>query len=124
MATIKSFSDLSQSKKLAEILPLESADMLWGYYYNGKNHCIPNIRPFRDGRNEIPKCYTPAWSLAALLEIVKKLVGYSLQSLDTHTVFMKCELGGKPYTIETENYDNPVDACYEMILKLHELEML
>lgn len=27
MATIKSFTDLEQSKKLAEILPIESADM-------------------------------------------------------------------------------------------------
>ena len=27
MATIKSYTDLEQSKKLAEILPLESADM-------------------------------------------------------------------------------------------------
>jgi len=124
MATIRAFTTIEQSRKLADILSLESADMLWGYYYNGKNHCIPNIRPFRDGRNEIPKCYTPAWSLAALLEIIKKLVGYSLQSLDTHTVFMNCELGDRPYNIETENYDNPVDACVDMILKLNEFEML
>lgn len=27
MATIKSYTDLEQSKKLAEILPIESADM-------------------------------------------------------------------------------------------------
>ena len=29
MATIKSYSDLEQSLKLAEILPLESADMYY-----------------------------------------------------------------------------------------------
>ena len=29
MATIKSYTDIFQSKKLAEILPLESADMWW-----------------------------------------------------------------------------------------------
>ena len=29
MATIKSYTDISQSKKLAEILPLESADMTY-----------------------------------------------------------------------------------------------
>ena len=29
MATIKAFTDLEQSKKLAKILPLESADMFW-----------------------------------------------------------------------------------------------
>ena len=29
MATIKSYTDIEQSKKLAEMLPLESADMLF-----------------------------------------------------------------------------------------------
>ena len=32
-----------------------------------------------------------------------------------------CEYG---LTDITSEYDNPVDACYEMILKLHELKML
>ena len=35
MATIKSYTDLKQSKKLAERLPLESADMNW--------HELPSI---------------------------------------------------------------------------------
>lgn len=29
MATIKAYTDLEQSKKLVEILPIESADMYW-----------------------------------------------------------------------------------------------
>ena len=37
MATIKSFTSLEQSKKLAEILPLESADMYW-YLATKGNH--------------------------------------------------------------------------------------
>lgn len=119
MATIKSFTDLEQSKKLAEILPLESADMLWGYYYNGKNHCVPNIRPFRDGRNEIPKCYIPCWSLAALLSVLPEIQG------------------GKPIISLDDNYityphmsdlhtkaDNLVDACHAMIIKLNEQKLL
>ena len=36
MATIKSFTDISQSKKLAEILPIESADMWWAERYAGQ----------------------------------------------------------------------------------------
>ena len=32
MATIKSYTDLEQSKKLAEILPPESADGFWGFH--------------------------------------------------------------------------------------------
>ena len=31
METIKSYTDIEQSKKLAEILPLDSADMYYGY---------------------------------------------------------------------------------------------
>ena len=124
MATIKSYTDIEQSKKLAEILPLESADMLWGYYYNGKNHCIPNIRPFRDGRNEIPKCYIPAWSLAALLSVLPaECECMSLEHInygDNHKKYFMHYVGGE----NTEDYDNPVDACYEMIIKLNELKML
>ena len=32
MATIKSYTDIEQSKKLAEILPLESANGFRGYH--------------------------------------------------------------------------------------------
>ena len=35
---MKSYTDLEQSKKLAEILPPESADMCW------TNHCYGRIR--------------------------------------------------------------------------------
>lgn len=41
MAQIKSYTDLEQSKKLAEILPLESADMCW--YIDDNN--IPTHTP-------------------------------------------------------------------------------
>ena len=33
---MKGYTDLEQSKKLAEILPLESADMWYSYYGNSK----------------------------------------------------------------------------------------
>lgn len=67
-------TDLEQSRKLVELgIEPNTADMLWGYYYNGENHCVPNIRPFRDARNEIPNGYSPAWSLSALLELMPKI---------------------------------------------------
>ena len=124
---MKSYTDISQSKKLADILPLESADMCYRYYsggvITGYGDCVL-AKSFITGKNVIQENDLPCWSLAALLEIIKKCIGYSLQSLDTHTVFMNCELGGKPYNIVTGIYDNPIDACYEMILKLHELNLL
>ena len=38
MATIKSFTSLEQSRKLAEILPPESADMWWLYVTSQGKH--------------------------------------------------------------------------------------
>lgn len=107
MAKIKSHTDLSQSKKLAEILPHESADM---WFVNG-------IVIARDSANDPDdiKSVFPCWSLAALLGV---LPDYTLQDNPDGTVFVVSE---KEKPIMSDDYDNPVDACYEMILKLHEL---
>ena len=53
MATIKAYTDLSQSKKLAEILPLESADM---NYWCGTQIRIGGIsgRRWRRGTSVLP----------------------------------------------------------------------
>lgn len=113
---IKSYTDLEQSKKLAKILPIESADMLWGYYYNGKDYCVPNIRPFRDMHDNIPKGYTPAWSLAALFNILPN------ENMLVKTTDGKCYCLAKD--VMTKHYDNLVDACVDMIIKLKELNLL
>ncbi len=64
MATIKSFTDISQSKKLAEILPLESADMYW--WYSGKRYYIEAM----DDGDFNEEGDIRAWSLAALSEFI------------------------------------------------------
>lgn len=142
MATTKAYTDLEQSKKLAEILPLESADM---YYectkekpeYNvcvGRNIAIiHNLFSYRNG-------YTiPCWSLATLLGIlpcfseptafsskvsipslVKTENGYHLSYVGDYTINLKAKDIEAPMEIIA---DNPVDACVDMIEKLHELQM-
>lgn len=129
MATIKSYTDLEQSKKLAEILPLESADM----HYN--NASIKGINYVDEYRAELMDYNTaqkvlykylvnpifgivPCWSLAALLSV---LPDYTLQTNTDGTVFVVCD-SKKPMI--SDAYDNPVDACYTLILKLHELNLL
>ena len=111
MATIKSHTDLQQSKKLAEFLPLESADM----WYEDSGLMIPRL-------GHIPKEHTntevPCWSLAALLSV---LHDYTLQTNTDGTVFVVSE-SKKPMI--SDAYDNPVDACVAMIEKLNELKML
>ena len=117
MATIKSYSDLPQSKKLAEILPLESADM-W-YQYTGISIKDGSKKPIyfpmviRDCESDED---VPCWSLTALLDV-----------LPNENMLVKTT-DGEYYClakdIMTKHYDNPVDACYEMIIKLHELNLL
>lgn len=114
MATIKSFTDISQSKKLAEILPLESADM----YYREWKRMTKDIRIAHVG--SAGEKDLPCWSLAALLGVLPE--GWSsvlTKSFNGEDYY--CKLDGEP--IETMA-DNPVDACYEMIIRLNELKML
>ena len=136
MATIKSYTDLEQSKKLAEILPLESADMRY-----------ISFRHRDDTIEWVPQLGTPSkydfpcWSLAALLGVLqiyttptafstnisvpsltKTKNGYSITYVGDYRI-MESNNNDIESPIETMA-DNPIDACYEMILKLHELKML
>ena len=113
MVTTKSYTDLSQSKKLAEILPLESADMYY-YKHSLENYYvpIPIISKYSKMQNEIP-----CWSSSALLEIIRNNGRYELQMYEGGYYF---EANG----FMTESYFNPVDDCYEMILKLHEQNLM
>ena len=105
MATIKSFTDLPQSKVLAEFLPLESADMRYAP--------IGDIHPWVWEGN--PKLLetdsTPCWSLAALLGV-----------LPNSTDICK-NIEGR-YYVHGFVSDNPVDACVDAIKALHELNLL
>lgn len=115
---MKSYTDIEQSKKLAEILPLESVDMI---YLNGKVSHNPIIDILEDFtiRENID---IPCWSLAALLEVIRKTIGYT--AYGANNVHISCELGDKPWEMKTKEYDNEIDACYEMILKLQKNNLL
>ena len=117
MAAIKAFSDLQQSRKLAEILPLESADMHYEDCEDGfKIHCEPS--PFGYEYN------IPCWSLAALLGVLPFPVLYMKMVAGMILWCCECHFIETDEMFKIEHYDNPVDACYELILKLNELKML
>lgn len=61
ISVMKSYTDLQQSKKLAEILPLKSADM---YYWCGEDLRVGGYKAI-DIDYDIP-----CWSLAALLNVL------------------------------------------------------
>ena len=82
MTTIKSFTSLEQSKVLAEILPLESADMRYGYIspyeysYDGGYDEIPYPKDFLiknlNFSTDEYDAELPCWSLTALLKVIPK----------------------------------------------------
>ena len=133
---MKSYTDLEQSKKLAKILPLESADM----YYEPSSgfRTEPSEAKFGDIKYAHPRSIR-CWSLAALFNIMPQINdwitphGHKNDKLSQfepkickiweHSLIpsYKVTYGNG---LSTDIYDNPIDACYEMILKLHELKRL
>ncbi len=124
MATIKSYTDLPQSKKLAEILPLESADMWWTALNWQETEYYVEVK--QDGINQ-PKKAIPCWSFTALYAILPEINGVSPK---IEKVKAEDGYNGYYYPIEYEGIvlipysKNPVDACYELIIRLHELNLL
>ena len=143
MANIKSYTDLEQSKKLAEFLPLESADYHYiaqgekSYFYpyslssNATKHYDENIK------------YIPCWSLAALMGILpskftKKgkysettynidIRKYSLtENVDIYQIaygnykFYKDGNSSWKDMINTSEKENLIDVAFDMICWLKE----
>jgi len=127
---MKAFTDLQQSKKLAEILPIESADMIIVSIGDREGVVTTTMpkktfnmlrTPFVDIRET-----TPCWSLAALLDAIPDSI------YDNTDEFSQLEFSKKSVAYHDLNdgikigslKDNLVDACVETIIKLHEQKLL
>ena len=124
---MKSYTDLEQSRKLAEFLLHESADM----YYEDDISV-----EFGHGWHAQ---HIPCWSFAALFNVMPQINDWitphghkndklsqfepKLCKIWEHSIIpsYKVTYGNE---LSTDIYDNPVDAAFEMILKLHELKLL
>ena len=121
MATIRTYTTIEQSRKLAEILPLESADMCYiqdllaGCKYGEYKPYIGDLIPAY-GQGKI-RC----WSLAALINVLPD-IHLKKYTYDGITKYYATLIGIRQFN--SKHYDNPVDACIEMIEKLHELNLL
>ena len=133
MTTIKSYTDLEQSKKLAEILPIETADMYWQSNLNSSDRQYlldMGEEEYFDIEINFEHCSIgdydiPAWSLAALLNVLPDYIDYDtirrpdlMRTIDKNYMVIYSPLK------HSGIYDNPVDACVDMIEKLHELNLL
>ena len=136
MATIKSYTDISQSKKLAEILPLESADMYYSdvpvrewidkadiskgthVVFKSEIFAIENLRNHEIGEGDVY-----AWSLAALLGVLP-FPQLSKDKLGSGKEGWMISVYPDNCRYDSCWHDNPIDGCVDMIIKLRELNLL
>ena len=137
---MKAYTDTEQSKKLAEILPIESADMWWAERYEGHTtmdyqyvveetpyYYLSLKKPSIDNYSQDAINDIPCWSLTALLDVLQK-AAYSIDEdanvmLDSYKT-VEWHLGINNSDLELITESNPIDACVEMILKLHEENLI
>jgi len=137
---MKNYTDVEQSKKLAEILPIESADVWWAERYGGKVthdgqyivneepiYYISFIKPSEINYSQDTVKDIPCWSLAALLDILRDKA-YSIDedaivTLSSYkTVEWDLSISNSGLNMVTKS--DPIDACVEMIVKLKEKDLL
>lgn len=127
---MKAYTDIEQSKKLAEILPLETADML---FQLGEDKYADSIRvPLtKEHWEQMMPDINPCWSLVTLLNYLREIDFFPEIDADEHSVTMSINY----YDKEAESLLAPIhnikikaegfiDACYAMITKLREREVL
>lgn len=126
---MKSYTNLEQSKILRQFLPIESADML---FQLGEDKYADSIRvPLTKAHwGQMMPNINPCWSLDALLNVLPRFIDFG-----THYTFLLIyPIQNLGWVVEYSNnnddvdfdFDNKnlIDACYEMILKLHEMNLL
>ena len=116
MTTIKSYTDIEQSKKLIESgIDKTTSDMHYEKdsfenYYSP----IPLIGKYSKIHDQLP-----CWSLTALFNVLPNGTDVVKEEADTENERYMCTVGINDNIISTFA-NNPVDACVEMILKLKE----
>jgi hypothetical protein len=123
---IKGYTDIDQSKTLAEILPLESADMY--YDRGGLPSLIDKYVTHESIKNDKYHHLIPCWSLAALISIIPQEIFDGEYVINiTEGSSNKWILTYDAYENENPSYyglstgaDNLVDACTDIIIKLKE----
>lgn len=127
MTAIKSFTSLEQSKKLAEILSLKSADIHYERaYFEGKQSdwFVKLGSPIKS--DDI----IPCWSLAALISIIPQelfdgeyIINITEGVNHKWVISYEAFCGVSSYAVNTSG-DNLIDCCVEMIIKLKERNLL
>lgn len=126
------YTTIEQSKALIEAgLNPETADCCWIIsrdnckqepFELAKNENTLWLYPMDKIRGNLSDYMLPCWSLAALLDNIPQVKIDSIKQYNKK--HWRCCAYFASDWHDSGWYDNPVDACYEMILKLKELNLL
>lgn len=135
---MKSYTDLEQSKKLAEILPLESADMHYVLTDSDQETYSPGLEKYYGVLPSIP-----CWSLATLLDILPNEISTDEEWHSKYQIDIRKYNGGDNTTlyqiaygnnrgssgswhdmINTGERQNLIDSCVDMVLLCKEHKWL
>ena len=123
---MKAYTDIHQSKKLSEILPIGSADAFYDMAEPEKRQ-VPVIG-HPDEYYDMEDWAISCWSLAALLEVLPHRIDdiYELDmgKLSGNDCWYVCYDNGDNFFKHYVANNNLIDACYEMIIKLHKEKLL
>lgn len=143
MATIKAYTDLEQSRELAKFLSHDSADMFYSDIFTDEKHKYNfhyletyGFKTFEDTKLKESKhlSFIPCWGQSALYNILPVVIG---NILEKNALRLRLDKGETDFAVWYENIDthyvedgldvvesNPVDAYFQMIVKLHERGLL
>lgn len=128
---MKSCTDLKQSKRLAKFLPHESADLWWAERYAGRMenweyiveekpvYYLSFTKPSENNCSQDTIKDIPSWSLAALLAVLDE--PYLLKKFHTWSCYV---FNPNNHRFISTDSAEPVDACVDMVIKLHEQKLL
>lgn len=133
MTQLRSYTTIEQSKKLAEFLPIESADQTWERIaIAGANLDVPEELQYRHNGDRPYLYYSgigiPCWSLAALLSVINNIKGW-YPGIDAQVEDNKWQIcmfsreTGSDTDLSSMD-EELVDVCYEVIVKLHEQNLI
>ena len=137
---MKSYTDLQQSKKLAEILPIESADMDYIPICNLEEEYSINVNIWNND-HLIDEGWIPCWSLAALLNSLPNEISIDDRFKCKYKIHIRKYDGGNNVTyhqiaygnrlsgswhdmINTGEKENLLDCCVQMIEELNKYNWL
>ena len=139
MAAIKRYTDISQAKILDEILSSKGADMCFKCFEEETYDLIFCEVSYSEWAKEYKVLFDkaglqviPCWSLSALISIIPQELfdGEYIINITEGTInrwiitYDHCENRIHSYYGLSTAADNLVDACYKMIIKLKERNLL